>query len=218
MSCHQGAMVSEVKLGYIKDFLQGNSVLDVGAGVGHYSQWLALQDPTLNITAIDLLDTVDAQGFTYKKMDLEKPLAFNDAEFSTVLAFDVIEHIADVRLLLNELFRVSAPHATLIGSVPHDKDEFLPEYNLTFKHRSDVTHKRYYTQDSLQNALEDAGFCKVQVVALGGVSPHVIAEFFPAIVRTPLKKIIGLLRRVGIINAQRLHSDLFFVASKKEDV
>ena len=205
-------MLSENKLGYIKDFLQGKSVLDVGAGYCYYSRWLAQHDPSLNITAIDLVDVVNTPGFTYKKMDLEKPLDFIDGQFSTILAFDVIEHIADVKALLVELMRVSQSGATLLGSVPHDKDEFLPDYNLTFKHRSDVTHKRYYTQESLKKELEDAGFCDVKVVPFGGVSPQVIAEFFPVLIRPPLKKLIGLFRRVGIVNANRLKSDLFFVA------
>ena len=76
MSCHHGSMLSEFKLGYIKDNLQGSAVLDVGAGYCFYSQWLLQVDPTLNITAIDLVDVTHAPGFIYKKMDLEKPLDF----------------------------------------------------------------------------------------------------------------------------------------------
>lgn len=214
MSCY-GSMLSEVKLQHIKKHLHGSTVLDVGAGYGQYSTWLAEQNNALDITALDLLDLQTTKGFTYYKMDLEKPLLLKDAQFSTVLAFDVIEHIAAEQSFLQELHRVCKPDGMLVGSVPHDKDEFLPEYNLTFKHRSDVTHKRYYTQDSLTKALESAGFSSIQIKPLGGVSPQVIAEFFPALIKAPLKKMIGLLRRIGIINAQRLYSDLFFVAVKK---
>ena len=214
MSC-QGSMLSEVKLQYIKNYLHGNSVLDVGAGFGHYSSWLAQQNNALDITALDLLDLQHTQGFTYYKMDLEKPLLLKDGQFSTILAFDVIEHIASEQSFLQELYRVCSIDGILIGSVPHDKDEFLPEYNLTFKHRSDVTHKRYYTEELLKKSLEDVGFSCIQIKPLGGVSPQVIAEFFPSLIKAPLKKMIGLLRRIGIINAQRLYSDLFFVVIKK---
>lgn len=214
MSCH-GSMLSEVKLQHIKEHLRGSTVLDVGAGYGQYSTWLAEQNNTLDITALDLLDLQITKGFTYYKVDLEKPLLLKDVQFSTVLAFDVIEHIAAEQPFLKELHRVCQINGMLVGSVPHDKDEFLPEYNLTFKHRSDVTHKRYYTEDSLKKALEFAGWTSVQIKPLGGVSPQVIAEFFPALIKTPLKKMIGLLRRIGVINAQRLYSDLFFVAVKK---
>ena len=214
MSCH-GSMLSEIKLQHIKDHLHGNTVLDVGAGLGHYSSWLFEQNNALNITALDLLDLEKTTGFTYYKMDLEQPLLLQDAQFSTVLAFDVIEHIAAEQPFLKELYRVCQSNGFLVGSVPHDKDEFLPAYNLTFKHRSDVTHKRYYTESSLEQALQSAGFSSVHIKPLGGINPQVIAEFFPRMVQAPLKKLIGLLRRVGVVSSKRLYSDLFFVAMKK---
>jgi hypothetical protein len=116
---------------------------------------------------------------------------------------------------MNELYRICKRDGVLIGSVPHDDDKFLPSYNLTFYHRSDLTHKRYYLESSLRKALEKAGFDVVCIQKQGGVSPHVIAEFFPNKLQFLVKKTVGVLRRIGIVNSSILSSDLFFVAKKK---
>ncbi len=206
--------LSDVKTIYIQTHLQGTAILDVGCGQGHYSTWLKMQQPSLSITAIDHLVLPDTQDFMYLQLDLEQAIPLPDNSFDTILAFDIIEHIAQEASFINQLHRLCKPGGMLVGSVPHDNDAFLPAYNLTFYHRSDLTHKRYYVPASLEKALNTAGFSVVTLDGKGGVSPQVIAEFFPAPLRTLVKKTVGLLRRGGIIRTDRLQSDLFFVAKK----
>lgn len=207
-------LLSEVKLSYIAKYLSGSEILDVGAGKGHYCKWLSDKKDLKKIVAIDHEPFQSPEGFEFICTDLEDPLSFDDETFSTIFAFDIIEHIKNVDLLINELYRVCKKDGILIGSVPHDDDKFLPAYNLTFYHRSDLTHKRYYIEKTLQTALETSGFKIECIEKQGGVSPHVIAEFFPSQMKFLVKKTIGLLRRVGIVNGSALASDLFFVARK----
>lgn len=215
MTKHSELPLSDVKCSYINTFLTGNTVLDVGAGKGHYSYWLGHAHPTITIQAIDWKKPpampANVQFMTH---NLEEPIPLNNASFSTVFAFDIIEHIANEKSFIAELFRLCANHGVIIGSVPHDNDLFLPAYNLTFYHRSDLTHKRYYTTESIKQALAAAGFANIHVSKEGGVSPQVFAEFFPPKLHWVIKKLIGLLRRSRIINAKKLSSDLFFVAHK----
>lgn len=207
--------LSDVKLSYLKNFLQGQSILDVGSGQCFYSQWLHQQNPNLNITAIDYIDLeTKPSNIGYLKLNLESTFPFQDQSFDTIIAFDVIEHIENEAQLINELNRVCKSGGVIIGSVPHDNDKFLPNYNLTFYHRSDLTHKRYYLPEIFYSKLSVAGFDIKTVELHGGVNPQVIAEFFPKHTRFLIKKIIGIFRRIGIINIEILKSDLFFVAKK----
>lgn len=218
MAQHSNLPLSDVKCAYINQFLTGSSVLDIGAGKGHYCLWLRQDHSKLDIHALDwkLID-LSSERITFKQHNLEDALPFPANSFSTLLAFDIIEHIVNEQSLLKNMLLVCKPNGTLIGSVPHDVDLFLPAYNLTFYHRSDVTHKRYYTEQSLRIALETAGFKNIVIHAKGGVAPQVFAEFFPKSLHWPIKKMIGLLRRIGIIDSTKLRSDLFFVAHKSAD-
>ncbi|MBM3893528.1 class I SAM-dependent methyltransferase [Candidatus Dependentiae bacterium] len=215
MTKHSQLPLSDVKCSYINNFLTGSSVLDVGAGKGYYSHWLGKAYPAITIQAIDwqqppLMPT----NVQFLKHNLEEPIPLNEESFNTIFAFDIIEHITNEKSFINELFRLCTNHGVIIGSVPHDNDLFLPAYNLTFYHRSDLTHKRYYTPESIKSALAAAGFVNIHVSKEGGVSPQVFAEFFPPPLRWSIKKVIGLLRRTHIINTKKLNSDLFFVAHK----
>ena len=213
MDC-QVSQLSPVKLALIENNLQGQSVLDVGAGYCQYTHWLLEQNPALAVTAIDHLD-VPAQGFTYLKLDLEQAqLPFADGSFDTVLAFDIVEHLNNGELLLKELHRVLKPGGVLLGSVPHDDDKFLKDYNLTFYHRSDLTHKRYYVPESLRSVLQNTGFAVEKISAEGGVSPHVFTEFVTPWLKKPTRFLIGGLRRLKLVRTDLLQSDLFFVARR----
>ncbi|MBS1988039.1 methyltransferase domain-containing protein [Candidatus Dependentiae bacterium] len=209
--------LSDVKLSYLKKYLQQYDILDVGAGRCYYSDWIAEHYPAAHITALDHipLDVSNLpKEISYHVTDLEKPLYLADKTFNSILAFDIIEHISHEEQLVLDLFRLCKPGGVLIGSVPHDNDKFLPAYNLTFNHRRDMTHKRYYIPETLRQALTRAGFSDITIELQGGASPHVIAEFFPQASQLLVKKCIGLLRKIGIINTKILASDLFFVAHK----
>lgn len=209
--------LSDVKLNYLKKYLQEEDILDVGAGRCYYSDWIAQHYPTAHIVALDHIplnaDQLPEQ-VSYRITDLENPIDLQAQTFNVILAFDIIEHISHEKQLVFDLFRLCKPGGILIGSVPHDNDKFLPAYNLTFNHRRDMTHKRYYVPETLRKTLSDAGFTNITIELQGGASPQVIAEFFPHTLQTFVKKCIGLLRKIGIINTKILASDLFFVAHK----
>lgn len=205
--------LSDVKVHYIKNNLKGDTILDVGAGYCYYSEWLAKTNPNLKVVSIDHLKLISVPGVEFICSDLEELIPLPSKSFNTIMAFDIIEHITNEAQLVSELYRLCNDNGVLIGSVPHDDDKFLPAYNLTFYHRSDLTHKRYYVPSTLQKTLETAGFTVTTIDLKGGVSPQVIAEFFPSNMHYIIKKGVGLLRRLRIVNPG-LSSDLFFIARK----
>ena len=211
----QKSEYSPVKLAIIEKYISGKKILDLGAGKLLYSTWIREKFSDSSIVAIDMIEQDSLEGVEYFTADLEQKIPLDSLSFSTVLAFDVIEHISNETLFVSEINRLLSVGGVLVGSVPHDKDLFLPEYNLTFYHRSDLTHKRYYTQESLRKTLEVASFSGVEIFAEGGVSPHVFAEFFPKSLRWVVKKMISVALKLRIISTQRLKSDLFFVATKQ---
>jgi 2-polyprenyl-3-methyl-5-hydroxy-6-metoxy-1,4-benzoquinol methylase len=209
--------LSSVKTRYIANNLIGNTVLDVGAGYGYYSEWLLSQFPTLTITAMDQLELVPHKGVNFLCANLEHPIPLPNNSFSTILAFDIIEHISNEECFVKELYRICQPHGVIIGSVPNDDDKFLPEYNLTFRHRNDLTHKRYYRPSTLHETLQNAGFKVINIDGKGEIQPQFFAEFFHPSLHFLVKKTIGLMRRIHLIDTKGLSSDLFFVAQKTDN-
>jgi SAM-dependent methyltransferase len=206
--------LSDIKMNLIQRHLCGNDIIDIGSGRGYYSQWLAEINSDLQIVAVDHCTLQDPRGFVFIQTDLEQPMPFADSSFDTLLAFDIIEHITHEHQLVHGFNRICRPNGVLIGSVPHDDDDFLPDYNVTFYHRTDLTHKRYYTLSSLQNLLEQENFIVDYLTTQGIVPPTIFAEFFAPALRPCIRKCIGALRHLRIINAHRLSSDIFFVAHK----
>jgi len=206
---------SPLKLNLLSQFLHDQGkVLDVGCGKLHYARWIREHLPSVTIVALDLLQQESEERILYRHVDLEAGIEEDTESFESVVVFDVIEHISREEFFISELLRVLKPGGVLVGSVPHDADGFLPAYNLTFFHRSDLTHKRYYTQELLGDVLETAGFSDVQIVLGGGISPHVMAEFFPAWSRWLVKKMVSVGLKLGVLTNGNLQSDLFFVAYK----
>lgn len=117
--------------------------------------------------------------------DITKDLPFKDGQFEKIYIEHVLEHFnfKEVKLVLNNIFRVLMPNGSLIISVP-DLQIFINEYNnkirgsslMTFKpaifssYPADILnyvfymdgeHKMMFDFDSIKFHLECAGFIDV---------------------------------------------------------
>lgn len=162
---------SQLKLRYLDKFVVGKKVLDVGCGMGFYSEYLA--NKGFDVTAIDTEKQLIPEKSKFKLANAEN-LPFEDESFDTILLFDILEHINDQKIL-KEIHRVCKKRVIL--SVPNKDDSFLPKYNLTFKHYKDKTHRREYTQREIKELLGKFGFRVEHVAPEGEVSPFVFASF-----------------------------------------
>lgn len=133
----------------------GLRILDVGCGAGATAidfsadGWVCACDRSLHA-----LRFVGERGIATRVAADADKLPFRDGSFDIILAFDVIEHVADDAGFVRELARVLAPGGALAIHVP--------AWPSLWSHHDEVLeHKRRYTRRSL--------------IALLGASPLTIA-------------------------------------------
>jgi SAM-dependent methyltransferase len=105
------------------DLHDGDRVLDCGCGMGVYMMMMRrLRD--VQIVGVDgdvgRLEWAEREGVAARlsRVDIHK-LPFADNSFDKVLMTEVLEHLAEDRVALREVFRVLKPGGTLALSVPH---------------------------------------------------------------------------------------------------
>ena len=144
----------------------GLRILDVGCGTGavgvDFSSygWLCAVD-----RSIDALAFARSRGLKAVVASEATSLPFADATFDLVIAFDVIEHVAnDVGMLL-ELGRVLRPGGAVAIHVP--------AWPALWSHHDEILeHKRRYTRKQLRRVLLEAGF---RIRHLGWASAAILA-------------------------------------------
>ncbi len=125
--------------GFVKRYLSGNHVLDIG-----YRGGLPDAEPvTEKAIGIEL----DYPGYD------GKTLPFGDDSQDAVFASHTLEHIEDHRAALAEWFRVLKRGGYLVIAVPH---QYLYERKSTLPSRFNGDHKRFYTPASLLREIEAA--------------------------------------------------------------
>ena len=127
-------------------------VIDAGCNAGYGAAILA--DAGLTVTAFDYW----FQGLEYARKHWHRPsIAWAKADFEgdfkfpvsdAVVAFEVIEHLADPRLLLIEARRVAG---RLFASVPNE--DVWP-----WAPRLGPVHKRHYTRAQFEALLNESGW------------------------------------------------------------
>ncbi len=212
-----GATISSDKVAWMEAHLPRHPgrAMDLGCGAGLYARWLL--ERGWKVLAVDLKPP-RLTGIETLAHDLETGLPLPDGAFEAVLAWDVLEHLAEEERMWSEIARVLRPGGCLIGSVPHDADQRLRPYNLVFKHHTDRTHHREYTRGMIEERVARAGLVGLRVSPRGPVSPQVLSEFvrWPR-ARRPVARVVGGLRRMGLLSFGELYADLFFAADKPSD-
>ena len=131
-------------------------MLEVGCGTGHVLEYLRRHIPSLTIIGTDLFE----EGLRHARERTEDcvGLARADARalpfgqvFDVAGAFDVLEHVEQDQLVIDELFRVLRPSGILIISVP--QHAWL--WSTADEH---AHHVRRYTATRLHTLLTSAGF------------------------------------------------------------
>ena len=82
---------------------------------------------------------------------------FRDEEFDRVVIVDFLEHIADERVFVEELFRILKPGGELVVNVPHNKDGLLRKLRYALG-QTDEKHGHLrpgYTLESIRSLLCD---------------------------------------------------------------
>lgn len=126
-------------------------VLDAGAGRGAY------RDLLLNHADEYVGMDVGSSSATAVVGDAQS-LPFSDASFDTVFCSQVLEHVPEPWLALNEFRRVLKPGGALILSVPH----------ISWLHNEPHDYYRY-TRHGLSFLTKKAGFLQPSITPAGGL-------------------------------------------------
>jgi SAM-dependent methyltransferase len=131
---------------------QDPRVLDLGCGPGNLLDDLAPHGAVFGADySADALGFCAARGFRRLFRADFHELPLRSESFDLVTAIDVIEHLADDRRAVRELYRVLRPSGLLVLSVPAFRF-------LWGEHDTIYGHHRRYTTGELRARLQEAGF------------------------------------------------------------
>jgi SAM-dependent methyltransferase len=155
---------------WASNFVTGRRTLDAGCGTGYGSKILSAGG-ALEVVGVDLAEHVlevasqDApENVRYEVGDLAQ-LPFDSGSFECVVCFEVIEHVEDPDVVLDELKRVLAPNGLLIISSPN-RDHYMP---------GNPHHRHEYSPPEFRDALA-ARFADVRLVQQHVMLASVVAE------------------------------------------
>lgn len=167
----------------------GKDVLDVGCRYGALTRAYLAGN---NVVGLDVdkeaLERAAALGVTTVWADAEDPLPFETESFDVVVMGELLEHLREPSLLIEEAHRVLRPGGTLVGSVPN---AYRLKNRLRFlagrAPEADPTHLHLFRPADLRQAL--ASLDDVQLFFVAGrflrLHPRLFANIIVFGARTP---------------------------------
>jgi len=154
----------------------GGALLDVGCGDGelasragqHFARVVAtdVSAAAIEQARVRCADLPFAQALDFQVLDANQPLPFANASFDTVVSLSTLQYIFDPELFLREVQRVLLPDGKLLLEVPNMA--YLPQRlrllagkpirTSYWKHGIDGGNLHYFTLNSLEQLLSEAGF------------------------------------------------------------
>jgi SAM-dependent methyltransferase len=186
----------------------GRQILDLGCGYGAYS--LALQSDGRWCVGSDInleyLKSAASAGLPV--VAAEGALPFPDKSFDTVLLFEVIEHVPQIRDVLKEAFRVARKN--VLVTVPNAEDlELLKGNDVTYAHILSSDHVHFFDPEGLRELLTTYG-SEIQVERGDPIYP------FWFLSRSGGYYALRVLYRAGLVKP-RFFTRLYAVASVRQD-
>lgn len=134
-------------------------VLDVGCDDGYITHQVSA-DVRLGVDMLPRLRPAD--DFAVVRAAAEQ-IPLLEGSFDCILAFDVLEHIVQDRVVMCEMLRVLAPGGTLWFSTPARETIIFPWFLLPYTNRSFGHVRNGYTPEQLAALLPDATTWEMQV-------------------------------------------------------
>ena len=137
---------------YLKYLSRNDIVLDMGCGPGQHS--INISSKVKKVIAFDISnqllkiakDRVKESKLTnieFNQVDAEKKLSFKDNNFSAILCLDVLEHLNNESLTMQEIKRVLKPKGQLFLSLPNRETSWEKlQKSVGLFYYSDYDHKR----------------------------------------------------------------------------
>lgn len=201
-------------------FAQGKRVLDIACGVG-YAAPLFTTAGAKEYVGVDISDESVAYaqktfGGANRSFCVSDLCTFTtEIQFDLIVSFETIEHVAQYKEALINLYTLLAPGGTLLISSPHRWVTSPKAIELTDK-PSNKYHTQEFTQEELIYALTEAGF-KVESEVFGQrqrpfykssfvrklIRTLGIPDFFAFLTSPKLKPITSLTPRYFVMTAKK---------------
>ena len=165
------------------------NILDIGCATGEYCK--ELKELGFIYTGVDLnpkyIKIARENGIKACLMNV-KDLKFEDNSFETSLLFEVLEHIDDLDVALDEVKRVTSKN--ILITVPNCGDFYkLKFHGLTYEHMLEKDHINFFTKKKLEDLLSNH-FKKFKVIEAEQLSIEIIT--LPKILRYPIQLLCNL--------------------------
>lgn len=155
--------------------LLGDSPIELGSGLGNYAQsWLDGGTPRITVTEIDpqRLSQLRARFAGDPRVEVTSfdVLSPPEGEHSSLVAFNVLEHIPNHEGALRAAHRLLRPGGLVVI--------FVPAFNFAMsKFDRHIGHERRYTTASMRSVLSAAGLeaLKVHYVNMPGLPAWLVA-------------------------------------------
>jgi SAM-dependent methyltransferase len=161
------------RVAFLRDFVVGQSVLDIGCATGTYVDLLARRG--LSATGVDafpeFLDEAAKRGRLghFVKAGVES-LPFEDKSFDTTVPFAILEHLPDDHRAVQEVMRVT--RRRILALVPLKDPPELLQCGFAFNHHVDRTHLREYSEVEARRLFQENGCSVVNVMPTYPASPR----------------------------------------------
>lgn len=139
-------------------------LLDLGCGKVPLHH--AYRDYVTDSTCVDWGNSLHKNRHLDHECDLTQPLPFADGEYDTVILSDVLEHIPEPELLMNEISRVLSPDGVLLLNVPF--------YYWIHEEPHDFYR---YTSFALRRLAESSGLEVIDLTPIGG-APEIMTDVY----------------------------------------
>lgn len=110
----------------VEQIEQNTRLLEIGCGTGKFLELIS--DKTENVCGLELnaraAETATKKGFDVKNQLIQDFAEEQSASFDVVCAFQVLEHIAEVKSFLEACLKLLKPNGKLIFSVPNNEPYF----------------------------------------------------------------------------------------------
>lgn len=160
----------------VAGFGSGGRLLDVGFGAGMFLEaarragWLTA-GVDVSLAAITHARELGLDVFHGTLAEA----AYPDASFDVVVATEILEHVSDVRPLLDQIVRVLRPGGLLWATTPHARGVSGRLLGSTWSVVSPPEHVQLFSISGLQKLLRASGFQTVAVAA-EGLNPQEILD------------------------------------------
>lgn len=155
-------------------YKQNNRLLDVGCCGGALMQaalragWDA-QGMDVSQPAIDHARKLGLKVFQGELQQADYP----DEHFDVITCSEVLEHVPDPHLLVQEIARILRPGGLVWMTTPHGKGLSARLIGADWSVVCPPTHLQLFTAAGLKSVFSTAGFCRVRVT-MRGTNPHEI--------------------------------------------